>query len=188
MKKICICLLAIFSTGVICASAQNKGDMFAGGSLGISTTSTIVNGNSSTSLDFEIAPEFGYFVIDNLKVGASIAYGINFMDSATHILSIIPNIAYYVKVCDKFYYTPGLELGFVSGFSEDLSMPGFGLAANLGSFEFRPTNKLGISMNLLSLSYVLLTYNNKDYGVHFNSNGVNFSLGVSPSIGLKYYF
>ena len=79
MKKICICLLAIFYTGVICASAQNKGDMFAGGSLGISTSSSIVNGNSATSLDFEIAPEFGYFVIDNLKVGASIAYGVNFI-------------------------------------------------------------------------------------------------------------
>ena len=188
MKKICICLLAILSTSAICASAQTKGDMFVGGNLGISTTSFIVEGESSTGLNFNIAPEFGYFVADNLKIGASISYGIEFADYATHTLSVLPNIAYYVKVCDNFYYTPGVELGFAAGFTEDLSMPGFGLGVNLGSFEFRPTNKFGLSMNLLSLSYVLLTYKDKDYGVRFNSNGVNFNLGVSPSIGIKCYF
>ena len=188
MKKICICLLAILSTSAICASAQTKGDMFVGGNLGISTISLIVDGDSSTGLNFNIAPEFGYFVADNLKIGASISYGIEFADYATHTLSILPNIAYYVKVCDNFYYTPGVELGFAAGFTEGISMPGFGLGVNLGSFEFRPTNKFGLSMNLLSLSYVLLTYKDKDYGVSFNSNAVSFNLGISPSIGVKYYF
>lgn len=188
MKKICICLLAILSTSVLCASAQTKGEMFVGGNLGISTTSIIVDGESSTGLNFNIAPEFGYFVADNLKIGASISYGIEFADYANHSLTILPNIAYYVKVCDKFYYTPGVELGFAAAFSDGLSMPGFGLGLNLGSFELRPTEKFGISMNLLSLSYVVLTYNNKDYGVRFNRNAVNFNLGISPSIGVKCYF
>lgn len=188
MKKICICLLAILSTSAICASAQTKGDMFVGGNLGISTTSLIIEGESSTGLNFNIAPEFGYFVADNLKIGASISYGIESADYATHTLSVLPNIAYYVKVCNNFYYTPGLELGFAAGFSEDISMPGFGLGVNLGSFELRPTEKFGISINLLSLSYVVLTYNDKDYGVRFNTNAVNFNLGISPSIGVKCYF
>ena len=100
----------------------------------------------------------------------------------------MPNLAYYVRLCDKFYYTPGLELGFVSTFSKDLSMPGFGLDVNLGSFEFRPTNKLGISMNALSLSYAYRTYKESYSGVRINSNAVDFSLGISPSIGVKYYF
>lgn len=188
MKKICICLLAILSTSAICASAQTKGDMFVGGSLGLGTTSVITDGNSSTNLNFSISPEFGYFVTNNLKVGASLSYGIDFANYTTHTLSIMPNLAYYVKVCDKFFYTPGLELGFVAAFSDGLSMPGFGLGVNLGSFEFRPTNKFGLSMNLLSLSYVLLTYKDKNYGVSFNSNAVSFNLGINPSIGVKYYF
>lgn len=188
MKKLTICLMAILATSIFSISAQTKGEMYAGGSLGIGTTSLISKGNSATGVSFNIAPEFGYFVADNLKIGASISYGIESADYATHTLSVLPNIAYYVKVCNNFYYTPGLELGFAAGFTEDISMPGFGLGVNLGSFELRPTEKFGISMNLLSLSYVVLTYNDKDYGVRFNTNAVNFNLGISPSIGVKCYF
>jgi hypothetical protein len=76
MRKISICLLAIFATSIFGVSAQNKGEMYVGGSLGLGTTSVISGGNSATGVSFQIAPEFGYFVIDNLKVGASVSYGV----------------------------------------------------------------------------------------------------------------
>ena len=186
MKKLTICLMAILATSIFSISAQTKGEMYVGGSVGLGTTSVISGSNSATGVSFNIAPEFGYFVIDNLKVGASVSYGVESGSPATHTISVMPNLAYYVRLCDKFYYTPGLSVGFVCGISEGISMPGFGLGLSLGSFEFRPIEKLGVSFNVLSFEYALLTYRS-DYG-NVNMNGIDFRLGATPSIGLKYYF
>lgn len=186
MKKLSICLLAIFATSIFCTSAQQKGDMYVGGSFGIGTNSSIIDGSSSTSLSFEIAPEFGYFVANNFRIGASLSYGISYNGSTIHEFTIMPNLAYYLRICDNFYYTPGLELGFALGASSGITMPGFGMGLNLGSFEFRPTKKLGMSVNLLSFSYALMSHKNEYYSV--NSNSVSFNLGLSPSVGVKYYF
>lgn len=178
--------MAILATSIFSISAQTKGEMYAGSSLGIGTTSLISKGNSATGVTFNIAPEFGYFVADNFKVGATVAYGVESSGTTTHTIQIMPNLAYYVRLCDKFYYTPGLSVGFTCGISDGISMPGFGLGLSLGSFEFRPTEKLGVSFNVLSFEYALLTYRS-DY-VNVNMNGIDFRLGTTPSIGLKYYF
>lgn len=184
MKKIILSLLAIVSIATL--SAQNKGEMYVGGSLGVGTSSLISGSESVTGATFNIAPEFGYFAANNFKVGAAISYGLESGDPATHSIQIMPNMFYYVRVCDKFYYTPGVELGFVCGISEGVSMPGFGVGLSLGCFEFRPTQKFALSVSLLSFDYMLLTYKG-DWG-KINVSGVEFRLGTTPSIGLKYYF
>lgn len=183
MKKLLISIVAICAIANL--SAQTKGEMYAGGNLGVSTTSLISGGESASAIKFSIAPEFGYFVANNFKVGVSLGYGI---ESGAHTLEIMPNIEYYAKICNGFYYTPGIGVGFVAGFSEGIAMPGFGLSFALGSFEFRPTPKFGLSVSLLSLSYACLTYKDSYYGIKFNTNVVNFNLGINPSVGLKYYF
>ena len=184
MKKFIISLLAIISVATL--SAQTKGEMYAGGSLGIGTYSLISGNNNITAADFNIAPEFGYFAANNFKIGASISYGLESGNPLTHTIQIMPNMAYYVRVCDKFYYTPELQFGFVCGIREDISMPGFGLGLSLGSFEFRPTQKFALSVSLLSLQYTLMTYH--DNNETLNMSGVNFRFGTTPSVGLKYYF
>lgn len=183
MKKLFISIVALCA--VFNLSAQNKGEKYVGGNLGIATTSLIVDGESASAIKFAIVPEFGYFVADKFKVGVSLGYGI---ESETHTLEIMPNIEYYARICDGLYYTPGLGIGFVAGFSEGMAMPGFGLSLSLGSFEFRPTPKFGMSVGLLSLSFVHMTYKDDYYGFKLNSNGVNFNLGINPSVGFKYYF
>ena len=183
MKKFLICIVALCADFNL--SAQNKGEKYVGGNVGIATTSLIIDGDSASAIKFAIAPEFGYFVADKFKVGVLLGYGI---ESETHTLEIMPNIEYYVRLCDGLYYTPGLGFGFVAGFSEGMAMPGFGLSLSLGSFEFRPTPKFGLSVGLLSLSYVYMTYKDDYYGFKLNTNGVNFNLGINPSVGLKYYF
>ena len=181
MKKIFICIVALCA--VFKLSAQNKADMYIGGHVGVATTAIISGEESAAAIKFIVAPEFGYFVTDRFKIGASLAYGI---ESETHILEVMPNIEYYAKICDGFYYTPGLQLGFVAGFSEGMAMPGFGLNLSLGGFEFRPTQKFGLSVELLSLSYVYMKY--QDYGYGFSTSGIGFALGINPSVGFKYYF
>ena len=174
MKKILLCLVALASTMLV--SAQNKGDMYAGGTIGIGTSSAILGKTSDTSATFNFAPEYAYFPAKNFRIGASVAYnlltGENFA-TTTHQLTIMPSLAYYAKVCENFYYVPTLDFGF-------------NVALSLGSFEFRPKGKFGFSINLLTVSYGLLSY--RENGEKLNLSSVDFRFGVTPSVGIKHYF
>ena len=85
---------------------------------------------------------------------------------------------------NSFYYAPSLDLGFVCSITDQGTSPGFAFGLALGNFEFRPTTKFGIAVNLLTFEYNM----RKMKGVKEKVNGINFSLGVSPTLGLKYYF
>lgn len=50
-------------------SAQQKGDVYASGSLGFGVTSVVVEGDSATAAEFAIEPSVGYFVADKFMVG-----------------------------------------------------------------------------------------------------------------------
>ena len=179
MKKILCLAIAFVALSFSTANAQNRGDMYVGGILGVGVSSNIIEGESVTAASFTIAPEFGYFVTNRLKVGAAISYGIS---DSVHALTIGPNLSYYARLCDNLYYTPGVELCFAYGAYEGLSMPGFALGIHMLSVEFRPTKHLGFTANMMSLNYVLLSKHS------VNSNSVNFNLGINPTIGIKYYF
>lgn len=166
-------------------SAQDKGEKYIGGIVGISTTSVSFDGASVSTTNVGFAPEFGYFVADRLRIGASLAYNLASSDGATtHALTIGPSLAYYVKLCDRLYYTPEVGIGFAYSSTEGLS--GYGVSAGLalGAFEFRASKRCGISVNLLSLEYAYQSYSDLGAG----SNTVVFQLGISPSVGFKYYF
>ena len=192
MRKIIVTILAVFAIATL--SAQDRGEMYLGGNLGISTSSISINKAGTNTTDFIIAPEYGYFVAKNFRVGASAAYTLTTgvatgSENATtlHTLAIMPNVAYYIRIMNSFYYTPSIELGFVCGVASGSVLPGCGLGLSLGSFELRPSSRFGIAFNLLSFEYTMMKYkvgNDQRIGV----NGVNFRLGMTPSIGLKYYF
>ena len=178
MKKFLVIVVAM----VLCSSAafaQQKGDKYIGGSAGVVIQSIGIDGDSAVAAGFGIQPEFGYFVADKLKLGVSLGYGI---DSGMHTFTLMPNISYYARLCDGLYYTPGLELGFAMGASEGFVVPGFGLSAHLFTLEFRPSEHFGFSANLLSLNFVALTSGGATVSV------VDFNLGMSPTVGFKYYF
>ena len=184
MKKIIVSLLAIFAVATL--SAQNKGDMYAAGHLGISTASTSVGSQGYNSTQFSLTPEFGYFIAKNFRIGASFTYALSTATYSTseHIIAIKPNLAYYIRIMNSFYYTPSLDLGFVCSIADQGTSPGFAFGLSLGSFEFRPTTKFGIAVNLLTFEYNMM----KQKGVKEKINAINFRLGVSPTLGLKYYF
>lgn len=81
MKK--IVTLAAFA--LICSGAFaqfNQGRYLVGGSLGLSTSTTKYKTDNSTTtiskgVSFSLAPDAGYFVIDNLAVGAGIGLTIS---------------------------------------------------------------------------------------------------------------
>jgi hypothetical protein len=178
MKKFLVIAVAL----MLCTSAafaQNKGDKYIGSYAGVALQNVSIDGESATGVSFAIQPEFGYFVADRLKIGASIGYAI---ESGTNALTIMPNISYYARLCDGLYYTPGVELGLALGFAEGYTLPGFGVSANLGTLEFRPTEHFGFSANLFSLTFVVMSMEG------ITGSTVNVNLGVTPSVGFKYYF
>lgn len=170
MKRLLIVITAIL-IGCATASAQQKGDKYFGGMAGIIMEAS----DGGFGIGFAIEPEFGGFVADNCKLGASIGYSFS---SGMHILTATPNFAYYVRLCDGMYYTPGIEAGFVMAISGG-AYPGLGVALNLFAVEFRPTKHFGFTASLASLNFTVLA----KAGVAATAN-----IGVNPTIGVKYYF
>ena len=180
MKKF-ILAVAFIILGCNVASAQQKGDMYIGGQIGVTVQSVTSDGYSESATAFSIQPEFGYFVANRCKVGLSVGYGIS---ADVHSLTICPNFSYYLPLCDGLYYTQGIELGYAMGKTEGISMSGLGAALHAFSLEFRPTKHFGFTANILSFNVVAL--NNSEY--NFSSTAVNCNIGMNPTIGFKYYF
>ncbi len=113
------------------AYAQQKGDMFASfhGGVGVSSFTAYYDGKELEGYDpkvnFFVAPGFHYFVANRFRVGLDFtfgiqkvqdAYGVGSMylstDSKTKYWSLGPVFAGYVKLAEKFYYVPELDLGY----------------------------------------------------------------------------
>jgi hypothetical protein len=170
MKRFIIVAAAIIlSCGAL--SAQNKGDIYFGGM----TCLAIQAGDGGVGAGFSIQPEFGGFVADRCRLGISIGYAIS---GGIHSFTACPNFAYYIRLCDNVYYTPGIEAGFVMAVSGG-AYPGLGVGLHLFSMEFRPTKHFGFTANLASVNFVALAS---------AGSSINFDLGLNPTVGIKYYF
>lgn len=169
-KKILFVLILCLST-VFTTFAQEKGDMSAGGSVGIGFATV----DNMFSFQFQIAPEFNYFVANRCELGVSVNYAINsFM--------VMPQFHYFVKLTDGLYYTPGVALG--GGFLIDNKVVAgaFGVQLDLFRLEFKPTQKLGFTFNACNFSYVAIP--NAYYGI----NMFGFGLNTGSTLGVKFYF
>lgn len=173
MKKITVLFIALMGL-FVSVNAQEKGDVYVGGNLGFSVSSAGSNGYMNSSTRFSIAPEFGYFIVDNLKIGAELSYSVG----GGHTMTISPNVSYYLRIVDNLYYTPQFSIG--GGFtSHSHNTNGvFSLSMSFLSLEFQPKENWGISMDLVNLSYNLEN----------SYNHVGFNFLSSPSVGVRYYF
>lgn len=216
MKRFIVTLAAVAMTcGAM--FAQSRGDMYVGGILGVSggssktnvtIGSTTVKGDATPSdTEFNLTGEFGYFFADNWRVSGSLGYGLQstptvkkddkWLRDNLNLFTIGPSIAYYLNVAGDLYYTP--EFGFYGCFGQnktDLtsstvqknSVGGFGMSFAIGQFEFRPTAHLGLSVNLLAFDYAYLKIKGDDSDNYSTTSAVQFSLGIHPSVGFRYYF
>lgn len=220
MKK--ILFLAVAAMLSFAAVAQNKGDMFAGGMVGLSTggsnANVVYNGNVGektseiATVNFLFSVDYGYFVIDNLAVSAGLEYALQAQPSSevrgkqyfqlVNAALFKIGAGYYVNlIADRFFYVPNITVGFGGGSVVDqlseqtLSMPfAFGLSVGLGTFEVKINEHIGLTANLLTLTYnytkmnVLLEEMPQIYDAYAQSNSVSFGLNYGASVGVKYYF
>lgn len=177
MKKFILLFTAAILMSAVTVQAQQKGDLFIGGNLGFTISSTSIEGYSDTGVALSLAPEVGYFPINNLKIGGQISYSLS---DSTHTLMIMPSIGYYVRLCDNIHYTPTFSLGYAYANNSEYGMSGLGLQLDLFSVECKVYKQCALSINALSLSYALLSKN----GISAN----NVTFGLNPTIGFRYYF
>ncbi len=127
-KRIVSMLLCAASLG---AYAQQKGDMFASfhGGFGITSYGVYYDEKELEGYDpkvnFFVAPGFHYFVANRFRVGLDFTFGIQkaheeyelgsmylSSDSKAKYWSLGPVFAGYVKLAEKFYYVPELDLNY----------------------------------------------------------------------------
>ena len=132
-----------------------------------------------------ITPQFGYFIIDNLELHLGLGYSFT-----KEPLPIVEN---------KFFYTPGLDLGIGFGaqnYIDDTSkeklygVTNFYVSLSLLSFEYRPVHNFGISFRAGDLTYSLMSYKRTSGNetVKMAVNNFNFGINLGASIGFRYYF
>lgn len=177
MKKffaLFVCLSALFAGNVV---AQEKGDVYAGGSLGLGISSVGQGDISATSVSFSMTPEIGYFIADNCRLGAELSFAIS---EGVSTFAFQPTFAYYVKLMDNLYYTPEFKIGGGFAASENYTTGLFTFGLDLFALEFMPSEKLAISLSLVNLTYNLLPEG--------PISTFNFSLMSTPQVGVRYYF
>ena len=212
MKKILLAAAALFVC--VALSAQSKGEKYIAVSVGASFGSENVesydgayttNTSSPLTTSFNVMGEFGYFIADNLRL--ALALGVPYSSTPTTKsgntwlrrntigFQINPNIAYYVRLADNFYYTP--EVGFsyqFGGYKEDmttstsmnLNYSGWDVYANILALEFRVSEKLAIGAGVGAVSYSTVKYTEKGAAEYIKDGQFRFDLN-SASVHVRLY-
>lgn len=174
MKKITF-LFVVMAMFALTSSAQKKEQMYVGGTLGFSIQNYSSNGYSTSATSFNITPEFGYFFADRFKVGAELGYALS---GGVHTLLVMPNIAYYLPIVDKLYYTPQFSVGGGIVAASGYANAAFAMSLNLAAIEYQPAQNMAISLSLVDLSYTRAN----------QTNGIGFYFLTTPTVGFRYYF
>lgn len=213
MKKILLFSVAMLIG--VASFAQKKGDMFIAGTIsadfGTQTTSLSDGGYSASvsqplSSSFGFGVEYGYFVADNLRLAMAMSVPFSsspveevdgkWLKDKASSFAINPNVAYYVRLADRFYYTPevGVSVNFGSlkeqlSKSETYKTPfwGWDVYANLLALEFRVSERIAIGAFVGGISYGSAIYTNVDTDVKATINQFDFDFNNS-SIHFRFYF
>ena len=213
MKKILLFSVAMLIG--VASFAQKKGDMFVAGSISAdfgTQKTTISDGSYSTSAkqpsgaSFSLGAEFGYFVVDNLRLSMYLSVPFSsspveevdgkWLRNTAAAFAINPNVAYYVRLADRLYYTPEVGVSFDFGsrkeplsVSESYKTPfwGWHVYANLLALEFKVSEKLSIGALVSGISYGNTRFTDKKTDAYLDSSQFNFDLNNS-SVHVRFYF
>lgn len=183
MRKIILTAIAVF--GFTFANAQtggfSKGDVFISGAL---TVGSVKTGDVKTS-SFEIEPKAGYFVTENIAIGAKLGYG-TVKDVSD---------AFTAGAFGRYYFTPvsqfsvfgqaGLDYTSIKDKITDTKSNEFGVNVGLGLSYFL-SNHFAIEATWAGLGYSV-NDNGGDGANKTNSFGFGSDLR-SVNFGVVYKF
>ena len=203
MKKIILTAVAVFGFAFANAQEEEKAFGFAKGDVFVSGAVTF--GSSKTgdfkANAFEIAPKVGYFVTENIAVGASVGFqSLKFDNGAADAT----NSGLGLGAFGRYYFTPAdkfslfAELGFdYTSFDEEFDAEDGTVYG--GSIESKEVGfGLGAGMNYFVSSNFSIEAGVADLGYSSNDNGGNgadktntFSFGGdwrAVTFGVNYKF
>lgn len=212
MKKVLLVVMALCCAMV--AGAQ-KGEKYLGVGLNLSAGSSKSESKSGNYTQTETYPadfkfglgaEFGYFVSDNVRLALYLNFNHedspvskssdnSWLKEKANLFGINPNIAYYKKIADRFYYTPEVGASFQFGkYSEPVASnttvsydaTGWNIYANIVSFEYRLSDRFALGVTYGAIGYNKLTIKgNSDSSTSYGN--FYFDLG-SAGLNAKFYF
>lgn len=192
MERIFCILLAL--TACVSLSAQQRGDKaisaFAGATF-----------SNAPYTSVQAAGEFNYFVADNFRL--SFAVGVPFTSTTvadnlkqnTFGVYFNPNIAYYVKLMDNFYYTPeiggGYELGsfkqkYTSTVLVNGKYNGYYIYFTPLQIEFKVNSHFAIGVAIGEFYYENYKYKDSSNQIVDKSDTFSFTLN-SGNVSCKFY-
>lgn len=204
MKKfLAFCTLAL-AAGYVQAQTT-AGHMMIGGNVGYTSQEDENLLGRLESKSFNINPQFGYFVADNLAVGLQVSYynqKSNYPDPFNadgkvedkyNSISLLPFVRYYIFTPNEkfaFYAEAKAGIGFTKidneGFDE---VKGRSFTARLSpGFSYFFNEKWALDLTLNGISY-WSNDRNTDSDVE-DDNSSQFTLGVSslnPALGFRYF-
>jgi outer membrane protein len=199
MKKI----VTVIALALICSGAYaqfNQGRYLVGGAVGFSATTGKAKSNSATSTighytSFSVNPNVGYFVIDNLAVGAGLGLGVSTSKGDGNDNSKHTNTKFTLTPFARYYLDPGIffqaQVGFGSESDKD---------KNNGS-NTTTTTKYGVFNWALAAGYAYFlndyvaiepmvgfkseSLKNKDADVKGIDSGLFINIGLQVYLGAR---
>lgn len=223
MKKIMILLL--LCTASLGTYAQEKGEKVLSTMIGVNISKSKSVQINNNKVKTEVGDPFVQmsagvgihgFVAKNFRLGfelqGSYSNNINnIADMKSKQIGMGPTLAYYVPICEKFYYVPqfgaffvhlkdsysnviygqdeaGLNLYHAEGV--DLKYNGFVFCLVPAQFEIRPNQRIGLAMSLFNISLVHMIQKNEDEysSSEYKYNNFEFDFGFRPSAEVHIYF
>lgn len=208
MKKQLITLLLLTTTLTLSAA---KGEKFISAKLSanfkkettdyISSTPTATLSTSQQNFTIGAGSEFGYFIADNFKVGIGLSGAYSAIEtdnqvsteSSSFAIALSPNIAYYVRITDRFSYTPELGANFSlgKGYSDDveLNAKSWDIYLKFIAFEFRISERFALGVDYGSIGYSSISMtpqNNRDTLNEIHTKGFNLN-AQGGSLHARFY-
>lgn len=203
MKKLILSAAALFAV-VLSSNAQtDKGQFIVGGQVNYSSVKSDAEGAKATE-SFNIVPNVGYFVADNIAVGTGVGYAYaktpGDIVEKTQAFVVSPFGRYYVGDNAQFKFFGQLAVPMAFGksesamdgdnFEKDGSLSSIGVNLSPG-FAFFPTSRIGIEFALNGVSYTSTTVKDSDDNKIKGAGSETFSIGTdffSPRIGVQFHF
>lgn len=210
MKKT-ILILSVFLMAAFTVNAQiEAGNISVGGAVNISSNSSKYKTGSNTSdgpksSQFTIGPQIGYFISDNISIGAGLAFQSSVSHNAAGNVKTVRNNfhfspfgRYHIPLSEKFYAFGEAKLNFGFGSAKQKNdgdtnktadVSTLGLAVSPGIIFF-PSERIGIELAFNLLSFERTADKDPDNSDN-KSIDSGFSFGpdlFAPSLGIQLYF
>lgn len=189
LKNFLLFFFVVFSFAL---NAQiTSGTKYLGGSLGFSSSKD-KSDDAEALTKWSLSPEFGYFVKDNMSVGASIGLnGSTFGDVDGFGFSGLVYVRKFWNASDKFHIFGGLNVGYgsstVSAGNIDSKENTFSAFLDLGIW-YNISDKWSVAGRLGTLGFASIS-NPDDDKDGSNDFGLNVDTAAAPfSLGLYYGF